>query len=182
MPAVASSAMTWSAKCNGAASKMRRGLIPLEKRLQHEAQKANDDAVLLRVVPSFLHLLDVNVAWQFRLDGGKRCVRDQIGPDEQDLRQQRLDCWVVADEPNMREIRSLYCSVRLLPRRTQPSPGGAQAPDVPLRVRERQGDGRLIQVQQHQRLPSAGSLRGQPVAPAPDCGGLHRRGTKRLGS
>ena len=43
---------------------------------------------------------------------------------------------------------------------------------------QRQGDGRLIQVQQQQRLASVGSLRGQPVAPAPDCGGLHTRDTK----
>ena len=45
-------------------------------------------------------------------------------------------------------------------------------------IMQRQGDGRLIQLQQQQRLASVGSLRGQPVAPAPDCGGLHTRDTK----
>ena len=127
---------------------------------QNQTQYSTNDAVVQRAAPAAWHSFHIDVRRQLRLYRGEDRAAQQVICYEHNLRQQRLDVGVIANETHMRELAPLIGLRGELPWSSQPCLCGAQLHVVATTVRANQRNAGLVQLPQQFLLPCGRSTRG----------------------
>ena len=152
--------------------KIQNGLHRDHKRSQDQPQDPHNDAMLIRIVPSFLHPLYKYVAWKVIHNLAPLGCSYAVCSNKDNLRQQRLYCWDVADDGHVREETTHVSATQPLMQRCSPRIPATMHHHISFPVCEHNRHRSLIQIQQERLLADLSAFAQQILCPLPTDRGL----------